>query len=214
MNRLFIYISLLLCCLSSCSEEKDYDVMQIGNDRVNFKAVNLTVGMDSIDSAESVLYRGDFSSWNYRYPNVEFRIDYSYADYPTAGDWVTINLTQTNEVWVGGNNEIEFKFIPSCAEEKSATFTFPDGTTRVLTAADNSFVWSFDEETVKNLPEFDYYTTNFPVYAISEYIKDGKRHINCGYINLDFEWIYRDVLYFDASLNKWMRGTWPTDYSN
>lgn len=212
MKKLLTYITLLFLTFCSCTKEKDYYLIPIQNEKVNFTAVNLTVGMDAIDSAESLLYRGDFSNWEYREKEVTFTLPYAHVESPDEEFSETIHLDRVNQLWIGGNNHIQFKFLPSCPEEKSATFTLPDGTSHVLTATDDTFVWYFDEEACKKSFSYTNYNWRMPVYAISEYEKDGIKHVNCGFLHLyndTFSYYYS--LYYDPSLNRWLMGPWPNN---
>lgn len=57
----------------------------------------------------------------------------------------TERLQYWNMLWVPGNSQIQITYHPQPGDGKEVTFTFPDGTSRVLTATDNVTVWTFEK---------------------------------------------------------------------
>lgn len=69
-------------------------------------------------------------------------------------------LRYWNELWAPGNSEIQITYHPQPGDAKEVTFTFPDGTTRVLTATDNVTVWTF-EKVAPEYPWLDDYRDQY-----------------------------------------------------
>ncbi|MDE5887544.1 MAG: membrane lipoprotein lipid attachment site-containing protein [Muribaculaceae bacterium] len=212
MKKIIPYIALILLLLTGCSKEKDYYFTETISQNVNFTATNLTVGEDNIDSANSIKYTYDFSSWEEREENVNFTITYRYKNedgYVSDPTTENIYLYEVNALWIGGNNDIRITFIPSCPEEKSAQFTFPDGTKQTLTVENPSYVWRLDKDNVTRLNNLGRYGVVAPIYAISRYEKNGINHINSGFIRIYNDAYYlQDMLYYDSTLNQWFMGDW------
>lgn len=211
MKRYYLLaLGLIMVLVAACTEEKDYYLNNIDNKNVNFKIVNVIAS--PADSAVSVKYRYSFYPDGYndnvRTFSIKYYDYYNYVYYPEKTELETINveLEYDNELWAGGNNDIKILYTPSCQEEKSAQFTMPDATTVTLSRENNSYVWRLDSVSYNKARDRGYYDY-LPIYAKSEFEKDGKKNINCGYVvlNLNYEGGY---IVYDNQKNIWFRRMW------
>lgn len=207
MKNYIILLSVIFMAFCSCSKEEDYYFGITQNNNVNFRAVNLTVGQDSIDYAVSTKYINSFNTWDYRDHYREFSLTWfpKYNGEITNDSYsLTIDLYYKNRLWIGGNNDIEVKFLPSCPEERSAEFTFPNGQKVTLTRENPVYVWKSKIEDLKRLAEVGQYFSNLPIYAISKFEKDGLQYVNSGFIDLYVNNNrFSDMLCYDDTLGIW-----------
>ncbi len=97
---------------------------------IDFKAVNLTVGDGSLVASS----------------NQAGQISWSVV--VTVGDKTTTVSGESagNELPVLSGDEIEITFDPASDNETRATFSLPDGTSRVVTASQPSFKWTVPDD--------------------------------------------------------------------
>lgn len=207
MKNISFFFSFILLLLCSCTEEKDYYLETVVNGQVIFKATNITLPAEAGDSATSMIFRYSFDDGEYRNPTVEFNINFHIEEYPDIEHIAYITLDYRNILWLGGNNEIKIDYTPSCPEEKSATFTFPDGSTKVLTRENPSYIWKYDRQTADIIEYKYYYRDLLPIYAISKFDRDGVHFVNSGYVPMDIRY-YENLLYYDETLRSWWLGNW------
>ncbi|MDE5886404.1 MAG: hypothetical protein K2H46_02330 [Muribaculaceae bacterium] len=93
----------------------------------NFKAVNL-----SVDDGKLSAHSGSPFVTNTTVVNISVN-----------GQPSTITVTsKSNELSVRRGDEVEIVFTPSTSDETEASFTLPDGSTKILTAIDHTFEWT------------------------------------------------------------------------
>lgn len=176
-------------------------------DNVNFNAANLTVGEP--DSAASVLYNNSYGDYDYpSEPRDEkFTIYYYAEDYDGnfQQEEKTVYLTQSNSLWAAGMNEIEFTFVPSCPEEKEATFYMPDGKEYKVTADNPTFNWMITPE-VANKADYAHYRI-MAVKAKSSYRKQGISVEACGFVFISLADMGTELQYNKAN-NTWYYNDW------
>ena len=194
-------ILLSALALASCTKEQDIVFDAHIFDNVDFSVVNLSVG--EIDSAESSVYTGNYSESDYDNYSREFEIEYYDWKYDyTSTEYV--RLPYKNELWAAGNNELQFTFRPSCAEEKSATFTMPDGKTFEVTAEKPTFTWTVTPEALQNIVAgANYEYTHLVAKAESEYKKGNSTYKNQGYILIEI-----NSYIISAPNGKWYANEW------
>lgn len=192
--------TLLGIVISSCAEDKYYDMEGAEGGLVAFKAVNLALG--DIDQAESTS-----EDYYYLLENIDkiFPITLYYPTNITDGVMESskkeISIEKTHTVWVAGYNDIEITFIPTAPEETSATFIMPDGSTHTATRENPSFIWTPDISLRDNsfVPN-----SHFCIYAENQYKKGNTTYINTGYIYLDID----DRCRYDKATEKWYYSSW------
>lgn len=201
MKKIFLlYILVGSLLFSGCSEEQTYifDGYEIGN--LSFSAVNLSIG--EVDKAVSMrTYYDERVPYENGYVSFDILYNYLQSDYEEKYQ-VNVRLDYVNQMWSGGNNELEFTFQPSCPEEKSAKFTMPDGSIHYVDIGAPSFKWTINRETILN--------SGYPdlrVVAESEYKVNGVSHKNIGYIyiTVDTDLYYNNIegLWY---YNRWVDG--------
>lgn len=114
--------------LQGCND-KDPNVTYISAD-IDFNAVNLTVGDGSLVASSNQTK------------------NYSWSVEVTVGDKTTTVSGESakNELPVRVGDEIEITFEPASGHETHATFSLPDGTSRVVTASQPSFKWTVPDD--------------------------------------------------------------------
>ncbi len=190
------FLSLVLLCYS-CGEDKYYDLGGYSVERVNFTAVNLTVG--KVDSASSF---GQYNSFPDR--DASFSLQIYYPDWTEnngemRSEELIFRLDQESEIWAGGYNDIEITFHPSTPEEKEATFTMPDGSVVTATAESPTFVWHTDSLINNRENYYDSY-----IKAESKYKKGNIEYSNVGYIRVDISTYIR----FNRFDDRWYYYSW------
>lgn len=189
--------------LVSCAEDKFYDVGGYVTGTVNFKAVNMSLGSD--DMAESTNVESSYQLPD-RDVNIPIQIYYpsSVNGLDKTYSATNIELDKESEIWCGGYNEVIITFIPSCPEEKEATFTMPDGQSFKATIENPTFIWTMD-----SFPDNPYYRPYMglpPIKAISHYFKGKTEYYNVGYIYVFIAFNVR----LNPEDNKWYYSHWTT----
>ncbi len=212
-NYIIIFLGIIAVSLTGCTEEKDYRLESTIYGNVGFMASNITVSAnETVDYAESTRYDDYFYENGYREGNSEFTLKFMYRyDYEnqTGSTYpLTINLSYyaLNTLWAGGNNDIKVVFSPSCQEEKSAKFTFPDGQSVELSRENPSYIWQLNKDSYHKAVGSGYSQT-LPIYAISEYFKDGFRCVNCGYVLISLNNEGENIVY-DKDAGIWFLEKW------
>lgn len=201
MKKIY-YINILcaLATLTACTAEETFRFTGRETNKVNFDVVNLTVGMP--DDAQSLMLESYGNYWTQPMDSsacFSFYINFLEND---GVEEVRIDKEYTNMVYAGGNNELRFTFHPSCPEEKSATFTMPDGKVYEVDASNNSFTWNVNRGVI---PEgSDRYA--LPVVAESSYEKDGSIYNNRGFILINVERM--NFCYFNNHDDRWYHNNW------
>lgn len=199
MKKLHIFTLLIaILAIVGCTEEKTFSFEAEGSKGVDFSVINLTVGVP--DTARSIMYVRYY--YYSPYESREFNIDYYYPN----EDYVStrhIYLSHSNELWAGGNNELQFTFHPSCPEEKSAKFTMPDGKVFETTSDSPSFVWTVTSEALKNVN--DLYNADFSAIAESEYQIGNSHYKNKSYVEIDL-----DTYLIYTPTGKWYEHNWTS----
>lgn len=210
-NQFIILVGIIAVFFVGCTEERDYRIGSVSSGNVKFEAINTTVSSDaSVDYAESSIYYYGFYEDDYRENELKFTLDFTYEyEYENqTGVFYPLNiyLYYSNTLWAGGNNDIKVVFTPSCPEEKSAEFSFPDGQTIELSRENQSFIWQLNHESYNKAMSLGY-DRYLPIYAVSKYMKDGIEYVNCGYVlvSLDNE---GSNLFFDKTAGVWFMGNW------
>lgn len=201
MKKIY-YLNILcaLATLTACTAEETFRFTGRETNKVNFDVVNLTVGMP--DDAQSLMLESYGNYWTQPMDSsVNFSFTLNFLDNDGVEE-VRIDKEYTNMVYAGGNNELRFTFHPSCPEEKSATFTMPDGKVYEVDASNNSFTWNVNRGVI---PEgSDRYA--LPVVAESSYEKDGSIYNNRGFILINVERM--NFCYFNNHDDRWYHNNW------
>lgn len=189
---------------AGCTDERSYVFDGEGEGNVEFTVVNMTYGAE--DSAVSLEYEDRWGNGFYVPYGHERELVYesAYIGNPEMHNENRVYLRSEHELWAGGNSELKFIFKPKCEEEKSATFTLPDGSTRELTRSDSVFTWKVDSLSMSRvIPEMTDGEHLF-VKAESSYKKDNVSYSNVGFVVIRVD---RGVAYFPLD-NPYTNSRW------
>ena len=213
MNKFtFTIVALVAMIFSGCDKEQDYFIGAGIRNNVTFSATNITVSpYEPTDSATSVRFIYDFYSENYREKTVFLSLLYTnpdnYENFPEERYELVIPVEYENTLWAGGNNDIRIIYTPSCEEEKSATFTMPDGIQVELTRDNPVYIWQLNKDSYNKSLSINGYRNDLFIYATSRFTKDGVDNYSCGYVVITLAYEGTN-LYFDQSKNIWFLGNW------
>lgn len=202
ISNITVWLAAIATTLSlfSCAEDRYYDMGGEKYNRVEFKAVNLAIG--EIDEAESTnreyYYLEEIDK---KFPlTVYSPWDIVNGEMYAKQDEITIR--KKSSIWTGGYSDIQISFTPSVPEEKSATFTMPDGTTHTATSDNPTFIWTPDS-TLRDMQNM-LYTEDTYIKAESQYIKGKTTYRNTGYIYVQLDGYSR----YDKGTDKWYYSNW------
>lgn len=166
---------------------------------VNFSAKNLLV--NEPDTAVSVAYNGYYQTEGYDYRSFQLGIYRMSSDsipqlyYPNE----LFSLDGVNELWVGGNNEIEVTYRPAPNDSESVQLLFPDGKSAVVTATNPTATWTLDKDSFQGMTNYPHVIEAYDFHTDGEFIYD-----NHGYIYLDVS----TNIFYDPKYSLWFYGYW------
>lgn len=203
-NTFIILFSSIFVCASvfSCSKEKDF-YFGVASGHVHFTANNTVIPGDSTLSTYEDYVSGSLNS------PIEISFEYDHYEgneFIQGGEHYYLLLWDGNMIWAGIGNELSFTFKPSCKEEKSAIFTFPDNTQATATIENPVVKWTFgDYFQYAQSQEWRYDGPTFVVKAKSEYYSSRMKCINRGYIFINtVQTNFENALRYNPSTGKWI----------
>ena len=202
INNIIAWSAAIATALSlfSCAEDKYYDIGGEKHNRVEFKAINLAIG--EIDEAESTTKEYYYlEEIDKKFP-LTIYIPWDIVDGEMRSEQTYINIYKESSIWTGGYSDIQITFTPSAPEEKSATFTMPDGTTHTATSDNPTFIWTPDS-TFRNAHN-SLYDKDIYIKAESNYKKGNTTYENEGYIYVQLDGYSR----YNKDTDKWYYISW------
>lgn len=203
--KISYYLSIIsgLILFSACTEEKTFSFTGKEKNCVNFSVDNISIPGNQ-DMAESVIpyYNNEYYEVSKdsisRFTITAVRLDDNYKEERTFENYYK------NVIYAGGNNILYFTFRPSCAEEKSARFTMPDGKVYEVTVSNPSFEWMINRSVIESIPNVDIH--RLVVTAESEYTKNGNIYNNKGYVLINVSEM--QYFYYNSGNSQWYYNNW------
>lgn len=191
--------------LSSCSEDKFYDLGGQSSSTVKFMAVNIDI--DRTEGAYSTSYDYYQLEENIRQYPLTTYLPMTYNGSTMDHSTFIAETERDSEIWSGGYNTIEITFFPSNEDEKEALFTMPDNTTHTATIDNPTFTWTPDSTMKQYLdigrPEYTF------IKAESRYTKGTTEYRNEGYVYINMNPYIR----FNKYDGRWYQNSWLTESS-